>query len=365
MFLWKGVNQPPPSVLDIPVIKHLEDLAAHNTLRDTTSYGSGLRKFHRFCDVFSIPEEDRLPASFPLLHSFALWAAADPDDPALGAFDRAGFEPVSHTTVRKYLSAVRAWHLAQGWQAPLSEHERERIERSLRGLANLQGTRRLPPRPPITLEMLATLKQELNLDDPFDACVWAMAVCAFWGLMRFGEVSVKTRDSFNPAAHLTRGDAFYGTDDDGKAFFRLVLRAAKTAQPGEVQHVTLLAQGLLCPIDALFNLARVVPTDDPDAPLFSWRDRRGAVRPMVRAKALARINEIMLKHGWGTSFGHSFRIGGASFLLAHGVAPEIVRIAGRWKSLAYEVYIRAFERIASRHFGDIVDRKGAPTSTNP
>ncbi|KIJ48733.1 hypothetical protein M422DRAFT_109094, partial [Sphaerobolus stellatus SS14] len=47
--------------------------------------------------------------------------------------------------------------------------------------------------------------------------------------------------------------------------------------------------------------------------------------------------------------GHSFRIGGASYFLAQKVDPEIVQIAGRWRSLAYETYIRAFELTASRH----------------
>lgn len=74
---------------------------------------------------------------------------------------------------------------------------------------------------------------------------------------------------------------------------------------------------------------------------------------MVKTKALSRINSILRSWGWGTAFGHSFRIGGASFFLAQGVNPEIVRLAGRWKSLAYEAYIRSFEQIASRHLGGL------------
>jgi hypothetical protein len=27
----------------------------------------------------------------------------------------------------------------------------------------------------------------LNLSEPFDACIWAMAACAFFGMMRFDE----------------------------------------------------------------------------------------------------------------------------------------------------------------------------------
>ncbi|KAH7926281.1 hypothetical protein BV22DRAFT_1009515, partial [Leucogyrophana mollusca] len=83
--------------------------------------------------------------------------------------------------------------------------------------------------------------------------------------------------------------------------------------------------------------------------LFSWRDSSGDVRPLVKAPAIKRVNDILVAWGWGTSFGHSFRIGGASFYLAQKVDPEIVRLAGRWRSLAYETYIRAFEQVASRH----------------
>jgi hypothetical protein len=108
-------------------------MATRASLRDTASYGAGLRKFHRFRDIFSILESDRLPASFELLHSFALWAVTDPDsgDALLPAQHSIPFEPVSIGVARKYLSAVRAWHIAQGWPPPLSESHHDRINWSL------------------------------------------------------------------------------------------------------------------------------------------------------------------------------------------------------------------------------------------
>ena len=77
---------------------------------------------------------------------------------------------------------------------------------------------------------------------------------------------------------------------------------------------------------------------------------------MVKSKAIHYINTILKSWGWGTTFGHSFRIGGASFYLSQKVDPEIVQIAGRWRSLAYEAYICAFEQIASCHFGGLLAR---------
>ena len=152
-----------------------------------------VRKFHIFCDVFSISEQSRIPASFELIHSFALWAATDPEAIGPGiSLDIPFDETVSVTTVRKYISGIRAWHIAQGWPEPLSEAEHRRIDWSLRGLQNMFGKRSRPIRPPVTIPMLRALKLSPDLRNSFDACVWAMAACAFWGMMRFGEVSVRS-----------------------------------------------------------------------------------------------------------------------------------------------------------------------------
>ena len=174
--------------------------------------------------------------------------------------------------------------------------------------------------------------------------------------MRFGEVSVSSRATFSPTKHLTCKDVTFGRDLDGKLYARLDLPAAKTARPGETQSIFLVPQGNLCPIRALETLSSAVPAAADD-PLFSWLDSAGSVRPMVKARALDRINSILSAWGWGTAHGHSFRIGGASYYLAKKVDPEIVRIAGRWRSLAYEVYIRAFEQVASRHLGDLEQKE--------
>ena len=74
---------------------------------------------------------------------------------------------------------------------------------------------------------------------------------------------------------------------------------------------------------------------------------------MTRDAALRTLNGRLLNLGFGTTFGHSFRIGGASFLLAQGAIPEVVRMMGRWRSLAYELYVRAFERVVSHHTANI------------
>jgi hypothetical protein len=131
IFRWLGVNPVLALTINNPTIRYLENLASCESLRDPGSYGSGLRKFHLFCDIFSIPEARRLPATFEVIHSFALWAATDPSfiDPAHA--EGTPFEPIAVSGVRKYLAAIRAWHIAQGWPPPLTEENSTCINWSL------------------------------------------------------------------------------------------------------------------------------------------------------------------------------------------------------------------------------------------
>ena len=229
------------------------------------------------------------------------------------------------------MSAIRAWHIAQNWPPPLSEASTAVILAGIRGMENIQaaaGHRRRPLRPPITLVMLHTLRASLNLSDPFDACLWAQSTCAFFGLMRFGKVSVKSRASFDTAQHLSHDSLYFGSDNDGRPYARLRLPAAKTAKAGDTQDGFLVEeQGDLCPLSALRNLIAVVPAR-PQDPLFSWTDKNRTVQPSVKAPAISKINKILSSAKFGNTFGHSFRIGGASFYLAKGVSPEIVRLHG-------------------------------------
>jgi hypothetical protein len=110
-----------------------------------------------------------------------------------------------------------------------------------------------------------------------------MSSCAFFGMMQFGEVAVNARASFDKSKHITQKDVHLGVDLTGKPYARLDLPQAKTAKSGETQSVFIVEQGNLCPIQALRNLAEVVPAL-PDDPLFSWRDSKGVIRPMVNIR---------------------------------------------------------------------------------
>ena len=353
IFKWKGVNPPIPRTTNDVWSLAREVKMLECSTKDFASYGAGLKKFHIFCDIFSIPESDRLPASWQIIHSFVLWASADESDASLPDPPILPQTPVADSTLRHYLSAIRAWHIAQGWLPPLNDVERDRINLSIRGIARFQaGSHRKPPRPPVTTAMLRLLKDTLDLNAPFDACVWAIASCAFWAMMRLGEATVKSQAAFNPTTCLTRQDALQEADLDGRLFVRLIIPSAKTARPGESQSVLLVPRGTLCPIEALRNLNRVLPARASD-PLFSWQDDKHVIRPMTKTRFTERVNGILTANSSQRIYGHSFRIGGASYYMANKIDTEVVRIAGRWQSMSYQVYIRNVEQVISRRFADL------------
>ncbi|KIJ36560.1 hypothetical protein M422DRAFT_261123 [Sphaerobolus stellatus SS14] len=120
--------------------------------------------------------------------------------------------------------------------------------------------------------MLRHLKQSLDLTFPFDVCIWAVATCAFWGMMRFREVTVKSQKEFDGLKHLKQRDAFIPKDLNGKDYARLDLPSAKTAKAREIQSAFFTVKDDVCPIKALRNLSRVVPAG-PDDPLCILLER--------------------------------------------------------------------------------------------
>ena len=174
IFEWKGVHKPENHCLtsENSLISYLLECTSEHSLRYSSSYGCGLKKFHVFCNLFSVPEEERLPTSPAILKAFALWATTDPElidasMPSIGAF-----ETIATNTLYKYLAAIQAWNIMQGWPPPLSEVDAKLLSFSIHGISNIQaGSQRKLLCPPMTTAQLRALQLTLSLSKPFDTCL--------------------------------------------------------------------------------------------------------------------------------------------------------------------------------------------------
>ncbi|KAJ3816863.1 hypothetical protein F5880DRAFT_1493803, partial [Lentinula raphanica] len=122
------------------------------TIETKTSYAAGLLRWHQFCDEENVPEEDHMPASYVLIAAFVSRHAGK----------------YSGSTIRSWLSALRAWHVLNHASWP----EKSPWLTLARRAANQLGShRRRPSRVPVTLQHLLCLRSRLDLSTPFHCAV--------------------------------------------------------------------------------------------------------------------------------------------------------------------------------------------------
>ncbi|KAJ6617011.1 hypothetical protein B0H10DRAFT_1798320 [Mycena sp. CBHHK59/15] len=159
--------------------QHRINLAIRNAWARSTldKYTHGLQHFHDFCNAEMVPIHFRLPACEFLLCAFAASYAG-----SLAVF-----------TVEGKLTTVHAWHIVNNERY----NRGVRLNYVLKGIKNMAPDA-LPPRPPITDDMLLMLHSHLDNSNGFDATVFSAVTTAFWCQCRVGEILSKAERSFNP-----------------------------------------------------------------------------------------------------------------------------------------------------------------------
>ncbi|KAF7330695.1 hypothetical protein MSAN_02447600 [Mycena sanguinolenta] len=304
-----------------------------------TNYAASLLRFHQFCDTHKIPERDRMPASHLLLAAFIA--------------EHVGTS--SGSTIKSWMSGIKAWHDING--APWEGEDRW-VELARR-TANKMGTKfKREQRGPVTIEHLIALRCALKLSSPFDAAVWSLALAAFWGCRRLGELTVPTLEKFDPKYHITRGTPHnrIRSSNAARATTLHIPWTKSTREQGG--RLTLTTRGDdFCPEAAFEEHLRVNAKVPDSAPLFAFDAGNGKWSPMTKDFFLRRCMDIWAKAKMARVHGHSFRIGGSTELLLAGVAPEIVASLGGWTSLAFLLYWRKLEHILPLNIGRAYDKK--------
>ena len=92
----------------------------------------------------------------------------------------------------------------------------------------------------------------------------------------------------------------------------------------------------LCPVAAV--LAYLAIRGAAPGPLFRFQDGR----PLTKDRFITRVREALETLGLSSECyaGHSFRIGAATTAAECGLQDSQIKALGRWKSSAYQIYIR-------------------------
>ncbi|KAF5339052.1 hypothetical protein D9758_014097 [Tetrapyrgos nigripes] len=296
------------------------------TVDDTKeTYAAGLTHFTQFCDKHGIDEELRMLT----------------DKTLVAAFIGEHLGQVSGSTASNWLLGLKAWHDTKG--APWCGEE-QWIQMA-RKTAHKEGVpRKCTPHYPITIKHLIVLRRALDFSIPFHVTVWAVTVITFWACQHLSETTVPSETKFNPKFHVTFGVKFHFflQENGSKAVSFHIPWTKMTHRNGA--DVTI--PGLLSDPEGICGLAAFtshlqVNKDVPDSfSLFGYIGDDGKPHHMVKEKFLALCFDIWTQAEICNVLGHSFRIGGAVYLLSLGIAPEYVAVLDGWTSLTFLLYWR-------------------------
>ncbi|KAJ3913316.1 hypothetical protein F5877DRAFT_83931 [Lentinula edodes] len=279
-----------------------------------------------------ISEDDRMPASDRLIIGF------------IGHY--AG--KVSGKSISNWLSGLRLWHGTMGAPWPADS----RRIRQARWGANIEGSHhKRPPRQPITIEHMKALHKSLDFSIPFHCAVWALACTAFFACRRLGKLTIPSQHAFNPRFHVARNSkAITFSSTPTSIHFRIPWTKTTKEEGALVVATSPLGDNMdfMCPSKALQKHLSINTTPE-EFSLFSYFDEKGAPQHMVKKTFLDFCFDIWNRAALQAVLGHSFRIGGAVWLLLVGVPPEIVAATGGWTSLAFLLYWRRLENILPDH----------------
>ena len=215
-----------------------------------------------------------------------------------------------------------------------------RLEQVMKGIKTTQakdpGGKKLR-RLPITHELLQKLKDNWVRGSGKDDCMlWAAATLCFFYFLRSGEITVPSDTTYDEGANLGFRDVAVDNLQDPKSV-RVRIKASKTDPFRMGVDVYVGKTGnQLCPVAAM--LAYLIARGAGPGPLFRFQDGK----PLTRVRLVAKVREALAAAGVDHTpySGHSFRSGAATTAAKRGIGDATIKMLGRWKSNAYQLYIQ-------------------------
>ena len=286
-----------------------------------STYGTGLWVFHLFCDMRNIGEHHRAPI----------------DPTVLASFISSLTKIYGGSAIKNFVYGIRAWHIIHGVTWTTNNDQLQALLIAAKKLTPAESKKK--EKEPWTLEYLSSICNGLIITDPKDAAILACITTAFWGTARLGEVTVPKLTAFDPSIHVKPSDVQHGiTDRNGLEETILFLPWTKAARENGEKIFWAKQDGIVDPHSALANHLHI-NSPPMDGHLFAFK-HQGGMRPLTKPILLTRINKIADLIGIPKIPGHGLRVGGTLEYLLRGVPFEVVKAKGRWKSDAFQGYLR-------------------------
>ncbi|PSS31945.1 hypothetical protein PHLCEN_2v2272 [Hermanssonia centrifuga] len=247
------------------------------------------------------------------------------------------------SSVSNYYAAVRAWHIIHRLKWDMEVTQVSKLIEAARRLA--PPSSKAEPREPYTVDILSKVFEHLSSTVSLDAAVRACASSLLFGIARCGELTTESLKSFKPDKHITRGDVRKGFNREFNCEVTILHPPRTKGDPIHGEDITWAAHPS-GPIDPERELENHFGVNNPmpNEHLFTFQKGRSR-SPLSRSVFLNRLKTAAKDAGVPGPSGHSFRIGGTLEYLLAGVSFETVKVAGRWKSDAFLIYLRRHAQI--------------------
>jgi hypothetical protein len=263
-------------------------------------------------------------------------------------------------TVKQYLAAVeKIWDLTATFRNGGDSNEKRKVGKILlTGYKNLErGKKKHTPVKPMNLAILQRIHKNLRctqIGRGTRLAIWATSLLAFWGSFRLAEILPSRRLAFDKFSDLLWDDIQLRKNS-------LLLNLKQPKVPNgwaDKVEVFRISNSLFCPVHALKKLKRY----------WKRKDKNYKGKPVFRTSSgkilTKRFFLTTIKNGLQPSekvlsqiTGKSFRSGLASELenFSHTFKERHIKILGRWKSNAYQRYIRKFRKEKKLVMKEIAD----------
>ena len=234
------------------------------------------------------------------------------------------------STMRVYTSAVRSLHVEEGHGNPLENYLR--VKQSLRACDNI--TRKPVKKLPITLDILTDMYTLMG-NSTHDRMLWAAFTLAFYGGLRAAELTVNT--NFHQDINMCQEDVKF-ISHKNIPIMTIYIKTSKTDVKGVGFHIVIACvDHVTCAYCAMDRYLKF-NSSNPKDPLFKYE---GVLLNRSLYQKALKLYVSALGYPAESYSGHSLRAGCATSAAAAGMMDWEIKLLGRWKSDAYQGYIRA------------------------